>query len=585
MIIEKYVMDTSEPRYRIWGWKSQEKHYFYEWLPAFFERTLTVSLLEDDACLKWLFTGPRGRVEVILQNNSIGLCQYYTDSYALYPAPPEKYTNAIYTHPERIWMEEHRSLDEISEITVVCDRTQRFCVCINGKIVLEQRCSLELTRHQLWLTGTDVQVEGEMFGTDYTKACFQTNETEMQIMEGFGGIASTLSYQMLSEKGKERWFQYLKEYNLLIQREYPNRGAGHNNEILWDNVEEAVPHYYGNNFPVGEVSDFEYNTKIYEIGGTVWFEFWFYPDFVYDDGKLNPDRLIAQILDYCKTAKKKTGKAPSIVGIQNERCESAEMLEKLVPELRKALDENGFASIKLAMCNASYLFEGKEYLRRFQSSDATWNSIDFSASNEYDYQDHLYTMEEFIPTMKEFKKMAKGKPFLSTELAINRQQFQEDSYRNAFNAGQLFHYNLTELDATAICYCWTLMDVTESSYGFTRTLFTVDSTHGFVPVPSGYILRVFGAFSRHITVGMKRIGMSTNHKDILCSGYKGTTGEETYVFLNQGNLPCKLELENLMKNNKEWSGEICDQYHENDTVELKDSSYLLQPGAIFTLFC
>ena len=45
-------------------------------------------------------------------------------------------------------------------------------------------------------------------------------------------------------------------------------------------------------------------------------------------------------------------------------------------------------------------------------------------------------------------------PFLATEICINDPHLQEPSYRIAFAVAQLYHKNLTELDAVALMYCW-----------------------------------------------------------------------------------------------------------------------------------
>ncbi|HRR34558.1 MAG TPA: hypothetical protein P5026_10695 [Kiritimatiellia bacterium] len=47
---------------------------------------------------------------------------------------------------------------------------------------------------------------------------------------------------------------------------------------------------------------------------------------------------------------------------------------------------------------------------------------------------------------------------------------------------QLYHKLLTITDASALAYCWFLLNVVEPSYGWNRMLAAVDPANGFVPV-------------------------------------------------------------------------------------------------------
>ena len=585
MFIQKFSMDNANPRYLIWGVGNDERFYFHEWLPAFFSRELQFTSLHKSAMLCWIFTGKRGRVELRREGEQLILRQIYTNSFALFPQDPFTVPGRdCGRHPERVFAEDSVSLPTLHSLRLVYDRDMNLSVFADDNLVLHQHSLLDLTQHQLCLRGKYCFVSGVLTGPEPFSACPQPHPEKIhQEIIGFGGIASTLSYQELSETGKKMWWDYVRSYNLLIQREYPSRRSMDGKTIHWDDLSLAVPHYYGNNFPVGEISDFQYNKTIQDMGGSVWFEFWFYPDFVYQEGKLQPQKVVEQILDYCIHAREKTGKAPEIVGIQNERCESAENLALLVPSLRRALDENGFSSVKISTCNANTLKEGVEYLERFKQDPATWDAIDYTASNMYDYQLHLDGMDGFDPVIEAWNQQTEDKPFLSTEICINESPYQENSYHLAFATGILYHKNLVQMDAKAICYCWTLMDVTEPSYGYTRTLFTVDQQHGFVPVPCGDVLRVFGAFSRHILRGMHRIEVESGHADLLCSGYADGT-KQTYLFLNQGYAPCQLNLARILTPGREWKFELCDPYHENDSLSLQDAEIELSPGAILTVY-
>lgn len=586
MLLENFSMNSASPRYLIWGVGNDERFYFQEWLPAFFSRELQFDTLSENAVFFWILTGKRGRIELRKEKDKLVLQQIYTNSFSLFPQDPFTVKGRdCGRHPEKVFTEDSVPLLHLHSLRLDYDKNMELSVFVNDVPVIRQHSLLDITQHQLCLRGENSIASGSLNGPDSIHLYPRSHpETMHQEILGFGGITSTLSYHELSENGKKKWWDYIRSYNLLIQREYPNRCSMDGHKIDWDDPMQAVPHYYGNNFPVGEISDFQYNKTIQDMGGSVWFEFWFYPDFVYQGKCLQPSKVVDQILDYCICARTKTGRAPEIIGIQNERCETAENLAILVPALRQALDQNDFSSVKISTCNANTLKEGVEYLSRFQQDACTWQNIDYTASNMYDYQLYLDDMDSFDTIIEDWNFLAKEKPFLSTEICINESPFQEDSYHLAFATGILYHKNMVQMNASAICYCWTLMDVTEPSYGYTRTLFTVDQQHGFIPTPSGYTLRVFGAFSRHIQKGMRRIDIESGHPDILCSGYCDNS-RQTYVFLNQSYTPCKLNLEGILVDGRTWLAEICDPYHENDSLTLFQGTEIeLTPGSILTVY-
>jgi hypothetical protein len=172
--------------------------------------------------------------------------------------------------------------------------------------------------------------------------------------------------------------------------------------------------------------------------------------------------------------------------------------------------------------------------RAFRQSKEAWDAIDYSATHMYDYQGCFDDPDRFDATLRQWKEAAAGKPFLSTELCINSGKYQMDSYRAALTMGQLYHKNLVITDASAICYCWTLLNVAQPSYGATRSLCVPDPGRGFVPVASSRQLRVFGAFSRRIRKGMRRVEARTEDGDLLVSAYLGEDGSKTLVALNRG---------------------------------------------------
>jgi hypothetical protein len=99
--------------------------------------------------------------------------------------------------------------------------------------------------------------------------------------------------------------------------------------------------------------------------------------------------------------------------------------------------------------------------------------------------------------------------------------------------GQLYHKLLTGLDACGAMYCWTLLNVTQPSYGWTRTLMVPDAEHGFVPAASSHQLRVFGAYSRRVREGMWRVGSTTSNPNLFVTAFSGDRDQHTLIVLNR----------------------------------------------------
>ena len=185
------------------------------------------------------------------------------------------------------------------------------------------------------------------------------------------------------------------------------------------------------------------------------------------------------------------------------------------------------------MADAGGLSRGVEFAKAFVASSKVWEIIDYAASHMYDYQDHFEDPDGFDPVLYRWADLTSQKPFLSTELCINYPGWQVGSYRVALAMGQLYHKNLTIADAAAICYCWTLLNVVEPSYGKTRSLFVPDKSDGFVPVASSNQLRVFGAYSRRIREGMVRVETEVFENDLLATAFNSDGGGLTLVLLNR----------------------------------------------------
>ena len=191
---------------------------------------------------------------------------------------------------------------------------------------------------------------------------------------------------------------FLRDYNLLIQREYPNGTQLKEDCSNFGNLDDASVHYYGDNFPNGEISDFNYNKIIMDMGGMVVFEFWTLPPWAAQTVKnanwkttQKPilDQYTRALVNYCKMSQKKTGRPPHILGIQNEKRQSAEDWQQMTLSLRRALNENGFQDVKIHMHNAPRLEAGIKAARAFTEKNHVWDAIDYCATNLYDYQNFL----------------------------------------------------------------------------------------------------------------------------------------------------------------------------------------------------
>jgi O-glycosyl hydrolase len=248
--------------------------------------------------------------------------------------------------------------------------------------------------------------------------------------------------------------------------------------------------------------------------------------------------------------------------------------------LRQELDKAGFKSVKIHMADASYMYLGVDRAKALRQDPTAWQAIDYTAAHEYDYQEFLANPDLYDGRMMAMHEASSGKVFLATEICINDPHYQEPSYRIALNVGQLYQKNLTELDATALMYCWMLLDVEQPSFGGSRSLLVPDRTRGYVPVASSFELRVLGAYSRHVLKGMTRVGSSSDNPDLLTAAFEGD-GRATLVVLNRSTEAQRLRVA--------WAGERWTQVERtSQTLENADSTVVtseieVQPGEILTL--
>ena len=575
-----FELGEGKGEFHAWGRGRDLRVFFDECLPALFERTIVLDEYTPETELLWIFTGPQGGFTVSIQSTEVSLHQRYYDSFAF-----NHINKKMARHPE--WQTAPEKLDyegSLKAVTITMDHKLDLSVALNGRTILHQECLFDISRHQLRLAGGKGSVKGSMLKPTPESATVRIDSAKRhQTMMGFGGIATPTAYAQLSAEGKRQWWELVQEYNLLIQREYPIGQRLNRQMDNWDVLEDATPHYYGDNFPNGEISDFDYIRKIRALGGKVWFEFWALPPWVAGD----VEKYAQAMVRYCQVSKERAGAPPDIVGIQNEVNQSASMFHKMTLALRRRLDEAGFEPVRIHMSDSGRLAGGIERAQKFLASEQAWAAIDYSATHMYDYQGFFTDPDGYDARLMQWKKLTSDKPFLSTELCINDSNYQWPTYRVALTMGQLYHKNLVLTDAVAICYCWTLLNVEQPSYGATRSLCVPDHSHGFVPVASSRQLRVFGAYSRRIREGMVRVGAQTNADDLLVSAFAGEGGIGTVVILNRSTNPRRLNV--LWPRVKFTEIELVDPYHENDVQKAPAAltngaiEIGVDPGAIVTL--
>ncbi len=589
----RFEFDAGGERRAQWSVGGLRRVYFNEDLPALFSRTLVLdSALPEGSSLDWIFTGDEGGITVHIENRGVRLTQRYYDSYAHFAdtTPKARY-------PNRVWREEKVALDSFPRtLELILDHRLSVALRVDGREVARQRCLMEMRRHQAaWIPPAGAasgKFSGRMIEPPPSAARLRVNPGERrQRIYGFGGILSVPAYARLTPAGKKRWLELLREYNLLIQREYPNGYRLKRDLTNFDRLEDSSPHYYGDNFPNGEISDFDYNRRIQELGGKVVFEFWAFPEwarreYVAADGKKYPqapviDEYVRAMVGYCRIAREKTGVSPDVVGVQNEIEQPAELWHEMIPKLRQGLDAAGFRDVKIHMPDHGNLRGGTRNALAIRKSPEAWKLIDWAATHVYDFQSFFEDPDGYDSVIRAWREAAGDKPFLSTEFTINSNVYQANSYRVAFAQAQLYHKNMALMDASALMYCWTLLEIEQASFGGTRSLFVPDRSRDYMPVASSYQLRTFGAFSRRLPEGMVRVGAETTGEGLLATAYQGPGGGRTVILINRATAPLRVAVE--------WPGatflfaESASPYAENSVRKAATGSVTIQPGEIVTL--
>jgi hypothetical protein len=130
-------------------------------------------------------------------------------------------------------------------------------------------------------------------------------------------------------------------------------------------------------------------------------------------------------------------------------------------------------------------------------------------------------------------------------------------------------------------YCWTLLNVVQPSYGWTRTLMAPDAEHGLTPAATSHQLRVYGAYSRRIREGMTRVQAASSNQQLLATAFSGNAGPRTLVMLNRSTAAQRVSVT--------WPGEpfrymeVVSQQQENAVEAMSAGEVTVPPGAIVTL--
>ncbi len=580
-----FRFSSQAERTRIWGGGPPiPRSYFPGDLPALFTRTIEIEgAIPPGSVLEWIFTGDEGGFTVRIAPGSVRVAQRYYDSYGHSSTKPPKAR-----YPERVWDESEAAYSgDPRSVNVTLDHQFGLLVSVNGTQLIRQTCVLDVRRHQLgWMPAEGAPpagVSGRVTAPPAIEATVRVDAARRhQSIVGFGGIVSAPAYTSLSAEGKRRWWKLLAEYNLLIHREYPNGNRLKPDLSNFGRLEDATPHYYGDNFPNGEISDFDYIRQLRSLGGRVWFEFWELPPWARQGGGKEPviAEYVRAMVGYCRVSLQKTGKPPDVVGVQNEVVQSAETWHAMVLALRKGLDAAGFASVKIHMPDNGRLEGGIATARAIRQSPAAWKAIDFAATHVYDFQRYYENPDGYDALIGDWRKLTADKSFLSTELTVNASAWQSRGYRTALAQAELYHKNMALMDAAALAYCWLLLDVEQPIFAATRSLFTADRSRGFVPVASSYQLRTFGAFSRRLREGMTRVAAESDSPDVLVTAYEGAPGR-TVVLINRSTVARQIKLE--------WPGarfgetEYAGPYLENSVQAASSGPILVQPGELVTL--
>lgn len=566
---------------RVWAgpWEKLGKfnrHFFAERLPAVFHRSLELDSLPRSSSLDWVFTGDRAGVTISITVAAVSVVRRLYDSASLAEIGHRDSNNR---YPEwRSQVDTFACAKPPRRIALSLDHQLTLHLWVDGKLVHSARQMAEMRRHQLQTENDETVIGRCLRPVARSRRVKVMADSPRQTMLGFGGTTIPTAFHELSERGKERYFELLKEFNLLIQREYPNSRRLNAEMDNFDDLRLAVSHYYGDSFPNSEISDFKFLKRVREIGGKIVMEFWYPPS-------TDPAVYARAMVRFCEECRDKTGRAPEICGVLNEWPHEA-VFPEMIPftlALREGLDRAGFKDTKIHMADDGFLKSGAVRAKAYRAHPEAWSKIDYTATHEYDAEALFTTIDEIDPLLRAWHQAAGGKPFLCNELTVLLTQHQSPDYRVAFCVAQLYHKNLVIADAVVLFYCWLLLNVEQPNFGWTRTLMIPDLRSGGMPVAGSHQLRVMGAYSRRIREGMRRLEVETDGDDLLVTAFSGERGERTLVAINRGVSPAVLAVD--------WPGghftfaEVAGPYSPNLAQEISPNQggFVVEPGTVLTL--
>ena len=252
---------------------------------------------------------------------------------------------------------------------------------------------------------------------------------------------------------------------------------------------------------------------------------------------VDPPKYVGAMLAYCRAMQKRTGAPPDVVGIQNEIHQPAPLWYEMTTTLRKELDKAGFKDVRIHMSDGGRLHRGIEWLKDLRQSPEAWAATDYVASHLYDYQGLFHrSRRDSTRNCSSGRNWPTASRSSRPSSASIRRLSVEELPPGLFD-GPTLSQEPRVADAAAICYCWTLVNVVQPSYGWTRTLLVPDPSQGFVPKASSHQLRVFGAFSRRVREGMVRVEARSDDPDLFASAFSAADGKKTVILVNRSTAP------------------------------------------------
>ena len=190
-----FELGTGKGEYKAWGRDKDYRVFSSEFLPVLFERTVALDRFDSNCGLVWIFTGEHGGFTVTISHRQVSLYQRFYDS----PGFEKRFEGKRLRHPEKREPAAQVEYDgRLRAVTVKMDHKLGLSVALNGKVLLQQECLLDVSRHQLRLTGNG-EISGKMLEPAAEPAVVRINpDVKYQTMMGFGGTSAVTTRLLLS---------------------------------------------------------------------------------------------------------------------------------------------------------------------------------------------------------------------------------------------------------------------------------------------------------------------------------------------------------------------------------------------------